>query len=174
VLKFPSKLYFFKKMQNHYHLAALAEAENIPALLEELVEYIKVAPIYYRGNKINPKNSTYFRGVDQFLKANNIYTKELAKHMSDFPHKNLDEIETLCPKFSTLFKKAIKLKREKMEKKTEKVEKRILDFLENESIQVIPEQPEVQSELSREENLLRIAVQNNAKTFRMGDCEITF
>lgn len=155
-------------------IRSLVDTLNIPQLLEELADYIQTTKIYYRGNVINPKNSIYFRGVDQFLREHDVYNKQLSKLMSDFPHKNLDDIEELCPKFSKIFKKAIQAKRNKQQQEDQKTEKRIFDFLENESLDVSSSENNLSPEEDYAEKMLKIAVQHKAKSFRLGDCEITF
>jgi|694.fasta_scaffold08640_14 hypothetical protein len=150
------------------------ESNNIPVLLEYLSDYAESNRIYYKGNLVNPKNSVCFRGIQQFLEEHNVYTKQLAKEMSDFAHKNLEDIEQICPKFSKTYKKAIQRKRKIKKQKDKVVENNLITYFEENPSENYVKKESVDSIDSEVEKILKLAAKLNAKTFKFGDCEVTF
>jgi hypothetical protein len=150
------------------------ESNNIPVLLEYLSDYVESNRIFYKGNLVNSKNSVCFRGIQQFLEEHNVYTKQLAKEMSDFAHKNLEDIEQICPKFSKTYKKAIQRKRKIKKQKDKVVENNLITYFEENPSENYVKKESVDSIDSEVEKILKLAAKLNAKTFKFGDCEVTF
>ena len=150
-------------------IQSAVESENIPLLLEYLADFAQYNLVPYKGAMVSPKNSICFRGIKEFLETNNVYSKSLAKKLSDFGHKNIETIHKICPKFSKIYKIAIEEKLKNKKKNDNIIENNLLKYLEEKPLEKNGEKVSMKPAETQQEKFLKLAADLKAKSIKTPD-----